>query len=194
MLETGRVDYGDGKILLSGEGSILDFSVSLEKLLTMPSMEIYGKPIGDFVEFQGFEGKANAIVYGDSLRFESQLSLNHPPERVLRTGWIKSKHHIESVRLETSMAVVNGRTCVNLHYWRVASGSSIHLVPEGLPTFWGPIAKLCLNLWQNERSFLLFALVIIFLGGVVYYTKHVPPQPSIVKPTVKVINATPTKN
>jgi len=170
------IEFGDGKLLLSGEGSILDFSVSLENLLQIPSIEIYGKPVGDFIEFQGFEHRATTLIYGDHARFEAQLKLGLTPEHVVRSGWIKGRNRSDSVRLESASTVMFGHPMVVLYYWTISNVDRSLLVPEGLPDSWGSIAKLVLNLWQHERILAVLSFVIFSLSsGSIYYNKYIAP-------------------
>jgi PAS domain-containing protein len=170
----------DGKILLSSEGLVFDFSVSLESILGIPSVEIYGKLLSEFIEFENFETKTAALIYGDFRRFSAEPTNADPELQMNRTGWIKTKSGRFPARFETTSALYNNRPAVALFFYVTGSSS---LIPDGLPGSLGPVSKLILNLWQHERVLLLLILTAITVYfSVMLFLKHKPTPTSLPTP------------
>lgn len=173
---------GDGKILLTSESLVLNFTVSFETLLGVPSIELYGKHIGEFLDFKNFENKTGQVIYGDFLRFEAATSNGETIVGINRSGWIKSSARKFAVRVQTEPGTFNGRAAIVVYYW--VSDMSSDLVPSGLPPFWGPSAKLVINLWQQERLlFIVLLILLILLSTFVYVTKLGQKSPPIITPS-----------
>jgi hypothetical protein len=173
---------GDGKVLLTSESILLNFSVSFETLLGVPSIELYAKHIGEFLEFKNFENKTGQVIYGDFLRFEAASASGEAIVGIDRLGWIKSKTGRYAARIQTAPGTFNGRSAVVVHYW-VADITS-DLVPAGLPTFWGPTAKLVVNLWQHERLLFMLLLTLLLLLSTFAFVAKLGQKPPTQTPPV----------
>lgn len=196
MFKGTSIAEGDGKLFLSAEGSIVDFSVSFEALVEVPSIEIYGKHVSEFVEFQNFLGRTSAVFFGDAKRFELEHAAGIINPCIDRHGWIKAHSRWISARVETSSVLVNEHRGIVICFWIVdipdyrlnyylSSRLDAHsIVPDGLPTFWGPIAILLVNLWQQERKLFEIGLATIAVAiAASYYFKFYTIAPRLI-PTV----------
>jgi hypothetical protein len=173
---------GTGKVLLSGDGLILDFSVSFETLLEIPSVEIYGKLIGDFLQYENFEGKTSSVIYGDFLRFGVEEMI------ISRNGYIKSKSGDYLAKISTSKKEVGGRRIIMLEY---VTTSATLIVPSNLPGGWTPIVKLALSIWKHERLLAIVLIIVLsFLSTIgLYFRFHYKNKPQL--PTIKIYNTIP---
>lgn len=180
MLTT--LEEGDGKLLLTSESLLLNFSVSFETLLGVPSIELYGKHIGEFLDFKNFENKTGQVVYGDFLRFEAASASNESIVGITRHGWIKSKAGKFMVRTQTEPDTFNGRAAIVIYYW--VTEMSSELVPSGLPTFWGPSAKLVVNLWQQERLLFIVLLILLLILSTFVIVSKLGQKPPATRPPV----------
>ena len=197
MFKGTSIAEGDGKLFLSAEGSIVDFSVSFEALVEVPSIEIYGKHVSEFVEFQNFLGRTSAVFFGDAKRFELEHAAGIINPCIDRHGWIKAHSRWISARVETSSVLVNEHRGIVICFWIVDISDyclnyhlggrldsrlgSRSIVPEGLPTFWGPIATLLVNLWQQERKLFAIGLVTFAVSiAASYYFKFYTIAPRLI--------------
>lgn len=167
----------DGKVLLSSNGTVLDFCGNFERMTGVPSIEIYGKSISTFVKFKGFETRAVELIYGDVRRFKMRIEQGAVTAPIVRSGWIIAKSgSLIPTRIQTSALIFDADVCINLELFTLEVTVDLDLIPEGLNPKLSPVLKLFLGLWKHDRPLFSIGLTFscVILLGVFFIKGFLP--------------------